>query len=83
MMLTQTDIVADEVEVVTRGDGHCGPAPLGEPGVGLVQRLMYIDKGIDARLSVRGRTRKIGVGQGDHVRGKVLQSEERGREGGK
>ena len=71
--VAQTDIVADEVEVVARGEGHGGSAPLGQTGVGLVQRLVDVDEGVDTCLSVRGRPGEVGVRQGHHVRGHVLQ----------
>ena len=66
-------IVADEVEVVAWSDSHCSPSPLGQPGVSLVQSLVYIHKGIDAGLAVGGWSRELWVCQGDHVRWNVLQ----------
>ena len=72
----QTDIVADEVEVVARSEGHGGSAPLGQTGVGLVQRLVDEDEGVDRCLSVRRRSGEVGVRQGHHVRGHVLQKTE-------
>ena len=75
--VAQTDIVADEIEVVARSEGHGGSAPLGQTGVGLVQRLVDVDKGVDTRLSVRGRSGEVGVRQGHHVWGHVLQQRER------
>ena len=65
--------MADEVEVVARGDGHGGSAPLGQPGVGLVQGLVDVDKGVDTGLSVRGRSGELRVGKRDHVWSNVLQ----------
>ena len=54
---SETNVVADEVEVVAWSDGHGGPAPLGQPSVGLMEGLVYVDEGVDAGLAVRGRSR--------------------------
>ena len=52
---TFTHIVVDEVEVVSRGDGHGAATPLAQSDVGLVQGLMDVDEAIDDSLAVSGR----------------------------
>ena len=58
-------------------NGHGGPAPLGQPSVGLMEGLVYIYEGVDAGLAVRGRSREVWVGQGYHVWSNVLWHRER------
>ena len=78
-------VVIDEVQVVSRCDGHGASSPLGQPGVGLVQRLVNVHKGVDDGLPVGGWLGQVGVDRGDKV-GNVLEGgrgrgEGRGREG--
>ena len=79
--------MVDEVEVVSRCDGHCGASSLGQSCVGLMEGLVDVHKAIDDGLSVRRGLRKVGVDHRKHVRGNVLGREgegekrERGRRG--
>ena len=82
--------MVDEVQVVSRRDGHGAVSPLGQPGVGLVQRLVHVDKRVDDGLSVGGWLGQVWVGRGKVVRGNILEGEgegegrgweRRGREG--
>ena len=68
----RSNIMADEVEVVSWSDGHSGPSPLGQPGVGLVEGLVDVDKGIDTGLAVGGGSWEVRVRQGNHVWSHVL-----------
>lgn len=71
-----TNIVVDEVQVVSRSDGHSTASSLGQTGVGSVQRLVHIHECINDGLTMGGRLGQIGVHHWDHVRWDVL------REGG-
>lgn len=68
-----THIVVDEIQVVSGSDGH-GPAPsLGEPGVGLMECLMDIDKGVDDGLSVSRGLRDLREHSWEQVRTHILK----------
>ena len=61
-------IVIDEVQVVSGCDGHGAGSLLGQPGVGLVQRLVDVHKGVDDGLPVGGRLGQVGIDRGNKVR---------------
>ena len=55
LLPVELDKVVDEVEKVPGGDGHGAAAPLERPLVGLVQRLVDVDHGVDDGVAVVGR----------------------------
>ena len=67
-----THIMVDEVQVVSRCDGHGTSTSLSYPSVSLVQGLMNVHIRIEYSISVTGWHREILMGQGQLVRCYVL-----------
>lgn len=68
-----TDIVVDEVEVVSGCDGH-SPAPsLEKTRVGLVQSLVDVHEGIDDGLAVGGRLGHFREHHREKIRAHILE----------
>lgn len=60
-------IMVDEVKEVSWCDGHGASSSLGEPGVGLVQGLVHVHKGIDDGLAMGGGLRDIREHSGEQI----------------
>lgn len=68
-----THIVVDEVQVVPGSDGHSPPTSLDKPGVGLMQCLVHVHKGVDDGLTMSGRLRQLRGHGRKQVRTHILQ----------
>ena len=64
--------MVNEVEVVSRRDGHGVASPLGQPDVGLVEGLVHVHKPVDDGLPVGRGLGELRVHDGEHVRWDVL-----------
>ena len=66
-------IMVDEIQVVSGSNGHGPATSLDKASIGLVQRLVHVDKGIDDSLPVGGRQSQVRIYDREASRAEVLQ----------